>query len=101
MPSRRSSTPRAPKAAPWVGRRQLVAVIDGPLAGRWYFAEDWATAVDAARATAASREAAGHGRADVLKYRLTDELVDHPVEPAVGKAATVLAPGRRLSTARR
>lgn len=45
---------------------------------------------DAARATASSREAAGHGRADVLKYRLTDKLVDHPVEPAVGKAATIL-----------
>lgn len=82
-----SVAPRAPKAAAWVGRRQLVACIDGPLAGRWYFAEDWQTMTDAATATASSRQAAGHGRADVLRYRLTDTLVDHPTEPAVGKAA--------------
>lgn len=104
MPGRRrpSAEPRAPKAAPWVGRRQLVTPIDGPLAGRWYFAEDWATLVGAAQHTAPSRAAAGVRPADVLRYRLTDELVDHPTEPAVGKAATILAEQpARLATRRR
>lgn len=83
--SPRGRAPRAPKVAPWVGRRKLVVAVDGPLAARWYFAEDWAKMTAAAEAMAPSRSP--DHRDSVLDYvAVPNQLVDHPTEPAVGTA---------------
>lgn len=87
MPPRARRTTSS-KPAPWVGRRQLVYVADGPLVGRWYFADgpgSWATLLEAAEHTLGPRLAAGHPPPDVLGYKLTDKLREHPTEEAVGK----------------
>jgi hypothetical protein len=81
---------------PW-GQRQLVVPTDGPLAGRWYLAEDWQVAHLAAERTAQARTAAGHEPADVLGYVETSEQVQHPTELAVGTAWRFDLAGQHLA----
>lgn len=95
MPPRARRT-ASTKPAPWVGRRQLVYVADGPLVGRWYFADgpsSWEAMVAAANVTLEARLGAGHGRPEVLDYRLTEKLREHPTEAAVGRMLRWDGPG--------
>jgi hypothetical protein len=81
---RRAATDQSqrPKVAKWVQQgREVVVCVDGPLAGRWYFVEDWRARVDAARYMVEK----GSAPASCLHYRLTAEELLHPKEPATGR----------------
>jgi hypothetical protein len=75
---------KSTKPAKWVGVRDVVTVIDGPLAGRWYFATgpgSWAELVASAEAMASTRPT----RDAVLDYVLEPRRrFAHPVEDVRG-----------------
>jgi hypothetical protein len=61
---------------------QLVAAIDGPLAGQWWTAEDWAERVRAAERMAPTREVPS----PTLDYRQLRHELQHPHWPIRGTA---------------
>ncbi len=60
----------------------LVACVDGPMAGQWYFETEWNDRLDAARYMAGK----GQRRAVCLDYVDSGNRVQHPDQPADGRA---------------
>jgi hypothetical protein len=77
-----SGTVGAPK---WVtDGTKLLVTVDGPFAGMWWTAEDWAERVRAAESLAHTTLSPSYS----LGYRRAGRRVDHPKWPTQGDALT-------------
>ena len=65
--------------ADWTAQ-PLVACVDGPMVGQWYFQTDWDERVAAADYMAAK----GERRQACLDYVVGSGMVEHPDQPAKG-----------------
>lgn len=73
--------PKAPPVPKWVrDGRAVVVCATGPLANRWYFADDWKSLVASAKDMVARGGQAG---SIYLEYVATDRQQPHPVHAGV------------------
>jgi hypothetical protein len=59
-----------------------VVCVDGPLASRWYFADDWKASVAAAQHLV---DRGGQTSSVYLQYVATDATREHPTQPTKGQ----------------
>lgn len=88
-PARTGEQASRGQAPAWT-REPLVARQDGPYAGMWFTADDWAVRVEAAR----RMHDAGQRRGPALDYVVDrTATVPHPTHDAAGHAARYQATG--------
>jgi hypothetical protein len=69
--------------------RALVACVDGPMQGQWYFLTDWDERVESAKYMAVR----GQRRSVCLDYEAAGAPIPHPDEPlAMGTPLTYRGP---------